>query len=108
MALALIQFSYKSETVSKLVQNPEDRSIAVRNLIERMGGKLLSFYFTFGEFDGFLIADMPDNVSLLATSMAAFAAGGTLALKTTLIITMDEAVAAMELSKGIKLVQPGE
>lgn len=106
MALAMIQFSYKSETVSKLVKNPEDRSIAVRNLIENLGGKLVAFYFAFGDYDGMLIADMPDNVSLLATSIAAFAAGGTTALKTTILIPMEEAVAAMKQASGGNLVQP--
>ena len=40
MALAMIQFSYKSETVEKLIKNPEDRSVAVKNLIEKLGGKM--------------------------------------------------------------------
>lgn len=34
----MIQFSYKSETVGELIKKPEERSIAVRNLIEKLGG----------------------------------------------------------------------
>lgn len=102
----MIQFSYKSETVGNFVKNPEDRSIAVRNLIEKLGGKLVAFYYTFGDYDGFLIADMPDNTSSLAAVMAAFSAGGTAKLKTTVLITVAEAMAAMKKAAGLKLEQP--
>ena len=40
MALSMVQFSYKSEMVEKLIKNPEDRSVAVRKLIEKNGGKI--------------------------------------------------------------------
>lgn len=106
MALSMIQFSYKSETVGKLINNPEDRSIAVKALIEKLGGKLLAFYYSYGDYDGLLIADMPDNVSNLATIMAAFSAGGTAKLKTTILITVNEAMAAMKKASGLKLEQP--
>ena len=102
----MIQFAYKSETVGKLVTNPEDRSIAVRNLVEKLGGKLLAFYYTYGDYDGFLIVDMPDNTSTLATVMVAFSAGGTAKLKTTILITVEEAMAAMKKASGLKLEQP--
>ncbi len=106
MTLSMIQFSYKSETVGNLVKNPEDRSVAVKNLIEKLGGKLLAFYYTYGDYDGFLIADMPDNASTLATVMAAFSAGGTAKLKTTILITIEEALDAMKKASGLKLEQP--
>lgn len=106
MALSMIQFSYKSETVGNLVKNPEDRSVAVKNLIEKLGGKLLAFYYSFGDYDGFLIADMPDHVSGLATVMSAFSAGGTAKLKTTILITVQDAMAAMKKASGLKLEQP--
>jgi len=106
MALSMIQFSYKSEIVGKLIKNPEDRSIAVRNLIEKLGGKMLAFYYCYGEYDGFVIADMPDNISGLATTMASFAAGGTAKLKTTILITVEDAMAAMKKASGLSLEMP--
>jgi uncharacterized protein with GYD domain len=106
MALSMIQFSYKSETVGNLIKNPEDRSVAVRKLIEKLGGKLVSFYYSYGDYDGVVIADMPDNISGLATTMVSFAAGGTAKLKTTILITVEEAIAAMKKASGLKLEQP--
>jgi len=106
MALSMIQFSYKSETVGNLIKNPEDRSVAVKQLIEKLGGKMLAFYYSYGDYDGLIIAEMPDNVSGLATTMAAFAAGGTAGIKTTILISVEDAVAAMKKASGLKLEQP--
>jgi uncharacterized protein with GYD domain len=106
MALAMIQFCYKSETVGNLIKNPEDRSKAVGKLVEQLGGKMVGFYYSFGEYDGFLLVDMPDNVSIAATSIVAFAGGGTTNIKTTILVSVKEAMAAMEKGKGLKLPQP--
>ena len=106
MALSMIQFAYKSETVGKLMNNPEDRSVAVKQLIEKLGGKQLSFFYSYGDYDGLIIAEMPDNVSGLATTMAAFAAGGTAKIKTTVLISVEEAMAAMKKASGLQLEQP--
>lgn len=106
MALAMIQFSYKAETVGKLLNSPEDRSIAVRQLVERLGGKLLGFYYSFGEYDGVIIVDVPDAATQLATTMVAFAGGGTTHIKTTILISVADAMAAMKKGAGLRLEQP--
>jgi uncharacterized protein with GYD domain len=106
MALSMIQFSYTSETVGKLLKKPEDRSIAVGKLIEKLGGKLLAFYYSYGDYDGVIIADLPDTASGLATTMVAFAGGGTTKVKTTVLFTVKEAMAAMKKGSGLNLEQP--
>ena len=106
MALSMIQFSYKSETVGNLIKNPEDRSVVVKNLIEKLGGKMLAFYYCYGDYDGIVIAEMRDSVSGLATTMASFTAGGLTNIKTTVLITVDEAMAAMKKAAALKLEQP--
>src|ERR1035437_9198186 len=106
MALATIQFCYKSETVGNLIKSPEDRSAAVGKLVEQLGGKMIGFYHSFGDYDGLIIADFPDNTSIAATSIVAFAGGGTSKLKTTILLSVKEAMAAMKKSKGLKLRQP--
>jgi uncharacterized protein with GYD domain len=61
----------------------------VAQVIEGMGGKLESFYYAFGDYDVFGIADMPDNVSSVAFSMMVNASGVVQA-KTTVLITPEE------------------
>jgi uncharacterized protein with GYD domain len=106
MALAMIQFCYKSETVGNLIKNPEDRSAAVGKLIEQLGGKMISFYYSFGDYDGLLIAEFPDNTTIAATSIVAFAGGGTSKLKTTILFSVKEAMVALKKGAGLKLPQP--
>ena len=106
MALYMVQFSYKSEIVANLIKNPEDRSIVVKNLIEQLGGKMHSFYYCFGDYDGIVIGEFPDNISSMATTMTSYAAGGVVSIKTTILITVEEAMAAMKKAAGIKLSIP--
>lgn len=106
MSLAMIQFSYKPEMTGSLIKNPEDRSKAVGKLIEGLGGKMHHFYHSFGKYDGVIIAEMPDNISLAAASISAFAAGGTTSVLTTILIPVQEAMAAMQKAKDHQLSMP--
>ena len=107
MARYMIEFSYKSEAVTALVKKPEDRAVAVGALISKLGGRLLDFYFTFGEYDGICIVELPDNVAALAADMASVAPGHTSKLKTTVLLTPEEATAAMRKAGEVSLRPPG-
>lgn len=96
MAFYLIQISYKEDQVRALVANPQDRSAEAAKLIEGIGGKLHHFFFAFGDYDVVCIAEAPDNTAMAAGSMAVAAAGTVSAFKTTPLLTMDEALAAMK------------
>ena len=52
MPLYMSQVGYTSEAVAALTRNPEDRSDTFERLAQSMGGRLLSFYYSFGEYDG--------------------------------------------------------
>ena len=106
MSISMIQFSYKPEIVAKLISNPEDRSIAVKNLVEKAGGRMLSFYYSYGEFDGVIIIEMPDNTSSLATTLTAFSQGGLTNLKTTILISVEEAIEAMKKASDLSIEMP--
>ena len=95
MAHYLIQVSYNNQGISDLVKNPQDRSTAIRSVIEGMGGRIESFYFAFGDYDAVVIAELPDNASAAAFAMAVGAGGAMRSYKTTVLMTMDEAVEAM-------------
>jgi uncharacterized protein with GYD domain len=96
----LIQASYSSEAARALVGNPQDRSNAVRPVIESLGGKLISVYMAFGEHDTIAIVEMPDNASAAAFAMAAAAGGGISSVKTTPLLTIEEGVEAMRKAGG--------
>lgn len=70
--------SYSQAGIKGLVGAPEDRTGAVKALIEAAGGKLIAAYMTTGSHDIVVIADAPDGGDAIAVGMAA-AASGTLA-----------------------------
>ena len=86
----LIQASYVGEGLKGLLkEGGSSRRETVSKVIEGMGGKLETFYYAFGDFDVIGIADMPDNVSTVAFSLAVNASGGINA-KTIVLITPEE------------------
>lgn len=103
----LIQASYTTQGISELVKSPQNRAAAMRPVTERLGGKLESFDFAFGEFDIVSIVELPDNVSMAAISMAIGAGGAIGSFKTTVLIPMDEAVEAMRKAGTIGYRPPG-
>jgi uncharacterized protein with GYD domain len=95
MPFYLHQVSYTPEALAKLIGNPQDRFEAVRDPIEKLGGKIKDSYFAFGPYDAVLITEMPDNVSAAAIALA-FSAGGALrSCQTTALMTNTEALDAM-------------
>jgi uncharacterized protein with GYD domain len=90
----LVQVSYTSDAVAALVSNPQNRTEVVRKSVENLGGKLVGSWMSFGDYDVVLIAEMPDNVSAAALSIAAAAGGSLKSVKTTPLLTAEEGLAA--------------
>ena len=98
MAFYLFQAAYNTDGWKGLLANPQDRMEAIKPAIEQLDGSLVAGWLAFGEHDIVAIVELPTNVSAAALSMA-FGAGGTVKnVKTTPLMTMDEATAAMELA----------
>jgi uncharacterized protein with GYD domain len=94
MPFFLHQVSYTPEAISRLIANPHDRLETVRAPIEKLGGKVMSSYFTFGQYDAVLISEMPDHVSAAAIALA-FAGGGSVKnSQTTALMTAAEGIEA--------------
>ena len=107
MARYMVQFSYSNESVSELVKNPQDRTAVARALVERLGGKLEAFYYSFGDYDGVVIVEIPDNAGAMAASMALSAGGGMRAVRTTVLLTPDEAAEGMRKAGTLGYQPPG-
>jgi uncharacterized protein with GYD domain len=96
MSSYLQQVSYTKEAWEALVSNPQNRIEAVRPAIEKLGGKIISAYFAFGEYDVITITEFQNNVDAAAIAMA-FAAGGAVrSVKTTPLLTIPEALEALK------------
>ena len=60
-----------------------------------MGGKLLHFYYSFGDQDGIAITEAPDDTTTAAIVLAVIAPGHLKGTKTTQLLTVEQAVEAM-------------
>jgi len=92
----LQQVAYTPEGWEALIKNPENRFEAVRPAIERLGGKILHGWFAFGEYDIVALLEMPSNVDAAAIAMAFAGGGACKAVKTTPLLTAEEALAALK------------
>jgi uncharacterized protein with GYD domain len=95
MPFYMTQWTYKEREIKALVSHPQRRIDAARKLFESFGGKLHHFFFAFGEYDGLLIAEMPDNEAMTACLMTVVGAGGVGSIKTIVLLTPEEAERAM-------------
>jgi uncharacterized protein with GYD domain len=107
MALFLTRFSYTTDAKKALLNQPQDRSGPAREMAESLGGKLLGFWYAFGEFDGVFLMEAPDNASAAAVGMAVGASGALSQIETTVLLDMDEAQDAMRKAAGATYRPPG-
>ena len=92
MPLYMTQVSYTSEAWAALTQNPQDRSEALRGLAESMGGTLVSFHYSFGDYDLVSMLEAPDDKTAAAIVLAAVSAGHIKSIKTTPLLTTEDAM----------------
>ena len=107
MPYYMIQGAYTSEAWAAQVANPQNRVEIVRPIFERLGGRIESAYYVFGEYDIMLIAEFPDNVSAAALSVTVQAGGAFKSAKTTPLLTVDEGIEVMRKAGGTGYRPPG-
>ncbi len=108
MPLYMTQFAYTPEAWGALTDNPQDRSAAVRELLEAHGGRLVSWYLSFGEYDGMLIYEAPDDASAGALILAAARRGHLRATKTTPLFSAEESMQIMRRAGEMGFRAPGD
>jgi len=86
----LFQGSYRPDGTKGLMkEGATQRRANLEALIKQQGGRLETFYFTFGDADAIGIAELPDNVTAAALSMA-INASGIVGVKTTVLLSVEE------------------
>ena len=89
MAIFITQGRFTQDAVRGMIAKPEDRAEAVARLFARSGGKLLSYYMTFGEYDFLVVSEGPYE-GMAVTAIVVAAGGGVTDLKTTLALSSSE------------------
>jgi Uncharacterized conserved protein len=76
MPIYITQGRYTREAIKGMIVKPEDRADAVARILSKIGGRLLGYYVTFGEYDFLTIAEAPNDVQMAAVLLAAGSGGG--------------------------------
>jgi uncharacterized protein with GYD domain len=96
MAKFAIFFSYKPETWDRMMMKPAERTAAVRQLTESVGGSLESVYYMLGDRDGFVVFDVPDTAAAAAVSVAVTSTGAFSHLETRQLIAAEDLPSLLE------------
>ncbi len=99
MAKYMLVGGYTTESWKAMIENPTDRSAVARKIIEAVGGKLESFYWSFGEDDFMAIFDAPDDLSAGAGAIVVGSSGALRNVRTVKLITADESRKLLEKAK---------
>jgi uncharacterized protein with GYD domain len=108
MALYMIQGTYTAEAWATMTKNPQDRSIPIRELAQKLGGRLVDVYYCFGEYDVVVLVEAPDDVTASAIVLAAISPGHLKAIKTTKLLTVDETMEAMRKAGSVTYPAPSK
>jgi uncharacterized protein with GYD domain len=106
MPMYLFQATYTAEGIKGLERDKASgRKAALNKAVEALGGKLEAFYLSFGEHDWVLRAELPDNASATAFSLAV-SGSGLLRVTTTPLASVEEADRALQ--KKASFQAPGQ
>ena len=99
MALYMTQFSYTAQAWKALVKKPEDRAAVFAEHARKLGGRMVSFYYCMGEFDGVVIYEAPDDTTAASIVFTVASPGHLKETRTTTLMTIEETMEAMESAK---------
>jgi uncharacterized protein with GYD domain len=102
MATYLLQVSYTTDGLKGVIkEGGSGRRTMVDGMVKALGGTLESFYYAFGDDDVYATAQLPDNVTAAAVSLAVSASGAARS-KVVVLLTPEEVDAATKKSVGYR------
>ncbi len=95
MPLYMCQFAYTSDAWTSMTKNPQDRSKPVNELAQKLGSRVVGLYYYFGDYDGILLFEAPDEITANAVIVASMAPGHLRVTRTSRLFTAEETVGIM-------------
>lgn len=98
MSKYLFYGSYTPEGYRGLIAEGGSKRIeAAKQALGSVGGSLEAFYFSFGEYDFYILVDLPDNVATTALTLAGNTTG-TFSINGVALLTPQELDKATKMS----------
>ena len=106
MAKYLVKVNYVGEGIKGVLkEGGSSRRAVAQKAVKSLGGKVEAFYFAFGEYDAYMIMDLPDHASALNLALVV-GASGAVSIRTVVLLTSEEVDAAAK--KAMKYRPPGK
>ena len=108
MPLYMIQARFTSEAWEALYTSSVDRRQVLSKMLEDAGGRLIDYYFSFGDSDVIVITEAPDNATAASAVIAIARSGAVTEVKTTVLMSYDDGIEALRRSGSMAYSPPGE
>jgi uncharacterized protein with GYD domain len=96
----ITQGRFTQDAIKGLLAKPQDRAEMVGKLFTQLGGRLVAYYMTFGEYDFLVVSEGPFE-GAVTSSIVVAASGGVTDLKTTLAINSADMREAFAKAAGV-------
>ncbi|UCH24926.1 MAG: GYD domain-containing protein [Trueperaceae bacterium] len=106
MALYMTQAKMATSVIGGMASG-RDRREVLDEVMQAAGGRLVAYYFTFGEYDLMVIYEGVDNVSIASILMSVAGSGAVTDLKTTVLLSYEEGIEALSRASGVEYTPPG-
>jgi len=107
MPMYLFKFTNTPQTWANMLARPEDRRETLGPVFDSLGGRLHGMWYAFGEADGYILAELPDDVATAAVSVKAVSSGAFAGVTTTKLLTVEEALDALRQGAEVQFRAPG-
>ena len=108
MAWFMFQASYTPEAWAGQIKNPQERISAINEMVKPTGATIKHAWYSFGEYDLLFLVEAPGNVETVGAVLAAASGGALKGIKTTPLLTPDEALEAMKIAGKVQYQPPGQ
>lgn len=103
----LLQWNFKGETLKGFMDRPTDRSAVVDEAARSVGGRLESYYWMFGQYDGFAVVDLPDANAAARLSLTIASSGAFTRVERHELLTTEQVLQIVRSPGAVQYQAPG-
>ena len=108
MTRYLVLFTFKGETLKSFMKRPSDRAAVVDEAAQSVGGRLESYYWMLGQYDGLAILDLPDSAAAARLALTVGSTGAFTHLETHELFSADQVLQLLKGAQDVEYAAPGQ
>jgi uncharacterized protein with GYD domain len=107
MPMYATTFRYQPAALKLMVERPEDRGAIVGEAAKSLGGRVVGYYWSVGDFDGLVIFELPDGDAAAAVQMVMAGTGAVSRVQTNEIFPADTLQDLLKETARVAYAPPG-